>query len=428
MSEQLALTVTQALGVVNDRLGTMPLKVEGEVSGFDPSQRYAAFYFTIRDDASTMSVKVWKNVYDASGVTLRNGMVVELTGRFNVWAPKGSFSFDISSIQVAGEGRLRAQLAALAEKLRAEGLMNDARKKPLPLMPTRIGVITSPNGKAVHDVLRTLKRRFPIAEVLFFGTLVEGEQAPRMLVQAIRQADESEADVLLLVRGGGSFEDMLPFSDESVVRAVASVSKPIVTGIGHEPDQSIADLVSDYRASTPTAAAEAVTPLIDDLIALLERQSRRLAVGLSAQVSSGRSRLKALAERPVMSNPSVLLNSSKLALDDYHRRLEEVLPRQIQVNKLRLNHAVQRFVSLGAQLLNPHEKRFAVHIGKLESLSPLKVLQRGYAAVFDETGGQVVDSVVKVHKGDTLGVRLSDGTLRCEVLEIASLEYDETGA
>lgn len=428
MSEQLALTVTQALGVVNDRLGTMPLKVEGEVSGFDPSQRYAAFYFTIRDDASTMSVKVWKNVYDASGVTLRNGMVVELTGRFNVWAPKGSFSFDISSIQIAGEGRLRAQLAALAEKLRAEGLMSDARKKPLPLMPARIGVITSPNGKAIHDVLRTLKRRFPIAEVLFFGTLVEGEQASRMLVQAITQADESEADVLLLVRGGGSFEDMLPFSDESVVRAVAGANKPIVTGIGHEPDQSIADLVSDYRASTPTAAAEAVTPLIDDLIVLLERQSRRLAVGLSAQVSSGRSRLKALAERPVMSNPSVLLNSSKLALDDYHRRLEEVLPRQVQVNKLRLNHAIQRFVSLGAQLLNPHEKQFAVYIGKLESLSPLKVLQRGYAAVFDEIGGQVVDSVGKVHKGDTLGVRLSDGTLRCEVLEITSLEYDETGA
>lgn len=322
---------------------------------------------------------------------------------------------------------MRAQLAALAEKLRAEGLMSEARKKALPTMPTKIGVITSPNGKAVHDVLRTLKRRFPVAEVLFFGTLVEGEQAPRMIIDALHQADESEAEVLLLVRGGGSFEDMLPFSDEHVVRAIAATRKPIVTGIGHEPDQSIADLVSDFRASTPTAAAEAVTPLQEDLISLLTRQSRRLAIGLNTQVSSGRSRLKALAQRPVMSNPAVLLNTSKQRLDDYHRRLEEVLPRQIRTDKVKLDHIVQRFVSSGAQLLNSHEKKFAVYVGKLDSLSPLKVLLRGYAAVFDDTGGQVVDSISKVKTGDMLGVRLSDGTLGCSVTEITPLKNSETG-
>lgn len=419
MSDLVALSVAQALGVVNDRLAPIQLKVVGEVSGYNASQGYTAIYFSLRDELGKMGVKVWRNQFEKWGIELRDGMVIEVTGRFSIYAKNGSFTFDISSIEIAGEGRLRAQIAALAARLQSEGLMDASRKQPLPDMPETIAVVTSAHGAAVHDVLRTLRRRFPVAQVLFFGTLVEGESAPSSIANALELADSSAAEVVLLVRGGGSFENLLPFSSEEVARAVANMKTPIVTGIGHEPDTSIADMVADLRASTPTAAAEAVTPALEDLLININRDKIRLAQALKALVERNAQRLRSLQSRPVVSDPLHTLMQRGEGLDTLHRRLQTALPHQIERENGRLKGATSRFESARLTLFNPAERRLGTAVAQLEALSPLSVLARGYAAVFDEDKGVVVDSVEKVHVSDSVNVRVSDGTLACLVTSIS---------
>ena len=264
-AEPRALSVSQALQVVNRSLNGISLRIIGEVSEVNAKRGYKAVYFTIKDEKGVLNCLMWNNRYLASGVSLTAGALVEVQGRFSCYAQTGRMSFDVAQLNLAGEGNLRLRVANLAKKLQAEGLMSDARKRPIPLFPARVGVVTSPRGAAVHDVRRTLAQRFPLATMVFAGVPVEGADAPARLIQAMRCVCEANIDVLLLVRGGGSYDDLMPFNDEMLAREIAACPVPVVTGIGHEPDTSIADMVADKRAATPTAAAEAVTPLKEEL-------------------------------------------------------------------------------------------------------------------------------------------------------------------
>ena len=406
MAEAVTLTVSAALHVAKDALRACPFHIVGEVSGFKPHTTYSAFYFQLKDESSVMSVTLWKNVYEKFDVEIADGMIIELHGHFDIYAAKGSMSFIPHFIKVAGEGDLRAQIAALAEKLRAEGLMDEQRKQTLPWLPRRVGVITSPNGAAVHDVLRTLARRYPLAEVLFFGTLVEGHGATAGVVKALKAADASDAEVILLVRGGGSFEDLLPFSDEEVARTIAATTTPVVTGIGHEPDFSIADMVADLRASTPTAAAEAVVPARDELHAILNGFLQRLAIPFDAD----RLRLEALRGRLEQALPGHLENQN-LRIDGLQQRLEQAIPRRLERDGATLGNLRARFVSSGTRLLEKPTTTLAKRNAQLEALSPLKVLARGYAVVFDTRTRAVVDSVTRVSAGETLTIQVVDGSI-----------------
>ena len=255
MEQPQALSVSAALQLAKGALEQVTVRLVGEVCELNDKPGYKAVYFSVKDEYAVLPCMMWLNRYNANGLRFKLGDVLELTGRFTLYAAKGRMSFDVFSFTLAGEGDLRARVDRLARKLQAEGLMDPARKRPIPVFPASVGVVTSPRGDAVHDVFRTLRRRFPLADVKFAGVPVEGADAPLRIMMGIECLVQARVEVILVVRGGGSYEDLMPYNDERLARAIASCPIPVVTGIGHEPDTTIADMVADRRASTPTAAA-----------------------------------------------------------------------------------------------------------------------------------------------------------------------------
>ncbi|MCL2324153.1 MAG: exodeoxyribonuclease VII large subunit [Actinomycetia bacterium] len=388
-----ALSVSDALSLAKAGLESLRLRVVGEVSELTDKAGYKAVYFALSDGKGRLPCLMWRSRYEAGGVELQLGEQVELSGYFSLYPTKGDLQFQVEGIEPVGEGRLRAEVARRAKALAAEGLMDPARKQALARYPEAIALVTSAQGAAVQDVLRTLARRWPLARVLFFGVQVEGIGATEAIVSGLQAADAAGADVILLVRGGGSYENLLPFSEESVARQVAACATPVVTGIGHEPDTSIADQVADLRASTPTAAAEAVSPDTSELRARLEQSARRLATSLDQRVQRDAERLTNLQQRPCLRDPQSLLAVQMQGVDLLSARLERVIP-------LRLRQAADQIRLCSA---------------RLDALSPLKVLARGYSFATLPSSGAIVRSVSQVEVGDELDLRLADGSLQTTV-------------
>lgn len=474
------LTVSQAMSIAKEALESFPLTLMGEVSEVSNKRGYKAVYFTVKDDHASMPCMMWKNRFDRMNVPLRVGMLVQMTGRFTLYAAKGRMNFDVFNLSLAGEGDLRLKVANLAKKLAAEGLTADEHKRPIPKYSESIGLVTSPRGAAVHDVLRTLRRRFPLARVLLAGVPVEGKDAPAHLIEGIQTVVDAGAEVVLLVRGGGSFEDLMPFNDEQLARAIAACPVPVVTGIGHEPDTSIADMVADRRASTPTGAAEAVSAKRENLDVGFDHAAKRLTAALQRQIETLDIALSALADRPVMRDSNVLFAADAQTLDLAADKLDRaarsfVSPRRQQADALasRLSLAIPQNVqrdqaalasygsvlhsagktlleasgreteqlqarfrqamagrmkdaqrsaddqarnlkAAGKTLLAPYENRFGLAASRLEDLSPLAVIRRGYAMAQDGEG-RVVDSVEQVAPGAALAVTVADGCIDCAV-------------
>ena len=430
------LSVSGAMALAKGALQSVTVRLVGEVSEVSDKPGYKAVYFTVKDQHASLPCMMWNNRYRAAGVRLAVGQLVELTGRFSLYEAKGRMNFDAFTVSLAGEGDLRMQLANLSRKLEAEGLMAPQRKRPLPKYPQVIGLVTSPRGDAVHDVLRTLRRRWPAARVAFAGVPVEGPGAPAALCEGLRCVVAAGAQVVLLVRGGGSFEDMLPFSDESVARMVAACPVPVVTGIGHEPDTCIADMVADVRASTPTQAAQFASPAPEELRALLGSMAKGLVTGLSQAASRAQLQLAAVANRPLFTEPQALLASQAMGLDQACERLGRVLPRltegpraalSYEASRLAaagrtfagpsaqsLSHLRQRLLLSGEALTSPFEAQAALAASRLHDLSPLSAVARGFAVA--STGeGRIVRSVDQVSVGQQIEVTLADGVLECAV-------------
>lgn len=435
--EKEALSVSAAITIAKSLLQQHAFRITGEVSELSDKPGYKAVYFTIKDNDATLSCLMWKNRYAQAGVPLRIGAKVVVTGKFTIFAPKGRMNFEVSSLSLAGDGDLRAQVAALAEKLRQERLMDTARKRPLVIYPQRIGLVTSPRGAAVHDVLRTLRRRFPAAKILLAGVPVEGKQASLNMIEALHTVVAAGAEEVLVVRGGGSFEDLMPFNDEALARAIAQCPVPVITGIGHEPDTSIADMVADYRASTPTAAAEAVSPHQRDVALLLDEDARRMKSVMMARLNRSDEYLNQIAARPVFRDPLSLFATDFQMLDvlqmSLDRSLGRYLPVQIQ-NLNQLSHALNQaelallhryrdsLVSLqtvlekvGTKSLEPRVSEVALMAARLHDLSPLKTLARGWSIAHNEDG-VVVQSITQVKPGDRLSVRVKDGLIDTNVI------------
>ena len=417
MQESQSLSVSQALQVAKNQLEGFTLRIVGEVSGYKGVGNYAGVYFSLTDKDSTLNCLVWRSIFESLDIELYDGMLVEAVGKFNVFPKKGTLSFSISHMQPAGEGLLRAAVAERLAKLQREGLTDSSLKKPLPEFPEKIGVVTSPQGKVIHDVIRTLDRRYPVAEVLFFGTKVEGVDAPESIAHALDVADAAGCDVILLVRGGGSYEDLLPFSSEEVAYSIARAQTPIVSGVGHEPDVTIADYMADVRASTPTGAAELVSPSSAELVGLLNSYRMSCARALKTQLNQQRHRLAVLEARNVLSDPRYLLSVPAQNIDHLKRRLDAALPQLLVRNNHQYSVLRSRMVSVGKSMLTKSEYQVARGASRLEDLSPLKILTRGYAAVFDEKG-KVISSVDNVAIDEAIDVKLLDGTLKCKVSTI----------
>lgn len=413
------LSVSEAMQAAKSSLESLTLTLIGEVSEVNAKAGYKAVYFTVKDAGASLPCMMWLNRYRQSGVKLEVGQRVELTGRFTLYAPKGRMNFDVFSVSVSGEGELRRRVAELARKLEQEGLMDPACKRSVAHMNAHVGVVTSPRGDAVHDVMRTMRRRFPLTKLSLAGVAVEGANAPAGMIEALRACVQAGCEVILLVRGGGSFEDLMPFNDESLARAIAACPVPVVTGIGHEPDTSIADMVADVRASTPTAAAERVTPEAEAVCR--ELASRQAAMGKAFERTVGRAQasLDRYETRPVFKDPHQLFATDLMTVDMLHERLSRALPASLEKDREALVQMAARLSRRGTGILDPFEHALALRAGRLHDLSPLQVLSRGYAMAQDSQG-RVISSIEAVAPGDEIDVSISDGVLRCTIDDIAA--------
>ena len=437
-----ALSVSQAVELAAGALEALPqLVVLGEVTGFrGPNARSGHCYFQIKDDSCAVDCIIWRGSYAKRSFDLRDGMQVHLTGSFNLYKATGRMSFVARSFSLAGEGLLRQQVAALAEKLRREGLMDASRKRHIPVFCTRVAVVTSLSGAVIDDVKRTRRRRNPLVEIVCVGSKVQGEGAPAELIEGLGRAAalDPAPDCILLVRGGGSFEDLMTFNDEALARAVAACPVPVVTGIGHEPDNSICDMVSDRRCSTPTAAAESVAPAMGDLVDVLDARERRMATALSgslrsrvdaldgAQERSARAwrtlierfelSLAAAAARPCLADPSWMVERRMADLEQTAERLAASIS-GFAAKRHRLEMAGARISQQGRALVASRKGELAARAASLDALSPLKVLSRGYSIAYGADG--VETSAARFAVGDDVRVRFADGTVSAEVTGVA---------
>lgn len=412
-----ALSVSELMSMVRRALEPLSVTVVGEVTELTDRPGYKAVYLTLGDGSATVSCLMWRDDHQRSGVDLTCGMLVHATGSMTVYAPKGRMQFQIRSLAPAGEGLLRLKVADLARRLEAEGLMEPARKRGLPAFPERIGVVTSPRGKAVHDVVRTLKRRFPAAELVFAGVTVEGADAATSIVAGIAAVVAHGVDVLIVARGGGSYEDLMPFNSESVARAIARADVPVVTGIGHEPDTTIADMVADVRASTPTAAAETVSPSCNEVLARLEQTQRVLGRAFLHELRSAQHAVTLLERSPVLADArgwlTVRAQAADLAADGLLRLGAALVDRSAE----RLAATEERLARAGGSLAQPRAQRVERAAASLEALSPLAVLERGYAVVYAADGAVARDAGA-LSPGEHITTRLSRGTVESIVQEV----------
>ena len=435
------LSVTDAVALAKGAVSAWPtLVVNGEVSGFrGPNARSGHCYFEVKDDGASMSVIVWRGTAAKMGFQLRDGLAVQLTGKFDVYKASGKLSFVASKVEAAGEGLLRQQVAELARALEREGLMDASRKRHVPVFCSRVCVVTSLSGSVIEDVRRTLARRNPLVEIDVVGCSVQGADAPATIVRALATAAASRPDAILLVRGGGSFEDLMCFNDEGLARAIAACPVPVVTGIGHEPDTTIADMVADRRASTPTAAAESVAPAIDEVERQMLQRQVRLGRAMSAalvvraqrvdalaqlarstvesELSRRRVALDALGARRCLTDPLAPLHDRLSDLAQTEERLHDAIPRALAREEQGVSRVASRLVELAPRLTRPAESTLARLAASLDALSPLSVLARGYAIARDGAG-HVVKDASDLAAGDEVRVLLGAGSFEATVTNV----------
>ena len=392
--------------------------VTGEISNFTEA-RSGHLYMTLKDDKSALKAVMFRG----SAVRLKfrpeNGMKVIAFGSVSVYEAGGQYQMYLSDLQPDGLGSLNLAFEQLKEKLAKEGLFDPARKKPLPVYPKRIGVVTSPTAAAFQDICNVLRRRWPMAEVVLSPTLVQGVEAPAQIASALQLLDRAGVDVIIAARGGGSMEDLWAFNDEAVARTVAARETPVVSGVGHETDFTIIDFVSDLRAPTPSAAAELCTP------DWFEESDRVLAFGnhmrslLQNRLNGERTRLQNLETSNVLRSFDSLVNEKRLKIDQLTERMGRYVAEQTRREGMRLDRAAIRLDHAMTDRVNAERSRLSKAAAKMEAFDPFAVLARGYS-IAETDEGKLVKTVGDVRKNDKLTVRVSDGTIHAVVESIES--------
>ena len=388
----------EAKALLEDRFPL--LWVEGELSNLArPASGH--LYFSLKDAHAQVRCAWFRGNQRALSALPKDGMQVLVRARVSLYEGRGDYQLIVESLEEAGEGALRRAFELLKNRLAVEGLFDNAHKKPLPRLPKRIGIITSPSGAVLHDILTTLKRRFPAIPVLLHPVPVQGDGAAEKIAAMLRLAGKRrDCDVLILARGGGSLEDLWPFNEEIVARAIHACPIPVVCGVGHETDFTIADFVADARAATPTAAAEMLSPNQSDWLATLGDMERRLRRQLRDRLLSASQQLDTLNARLLRHNPQAFLREQ--GLRNRHLRAQ-------------LANAMQRLLERG-------QERLARATQALDTLSPLATLARGYAILEQLPTGAVVRAASALRPGDAVRARLALGVLDCRVEKV----HDDT--
>ena len=397
--EQQVLSITQINEYIRARLDADPLlgsvAVRGEISNYKlyPSGHH---YFSLKDANGAIRCVMFKGNAFRLRFRPENGMKVIAAGRVSVFPRDGAYQLYCTALTPDGAGDLHVAFEQLKAKLQGEGLFALERKKPLPKYPHRIAIITSSAGAALRDMLRILRKRYPLSEVKLLAVRVQGIEAPGEIASAIAYANRFQvADLIITGRGGGSMEDLWAFNDERVAYAIAASQIPVISAVGHEPDVTISDFVADLRAATPSNAAELAVPDQMELRQALAAKKSMLMALMSRRLKQERQKVNSLAESRCLKAPVNYINDRRLHLDYSYRRL----------------------AAASVKLLSGHKERFVHLTAKLDAMSPLKVLSRGYCLTVDNEGA-VVGSVKKLKKGDRLTVRLSDGSAVTTVEEI----------
>ncbi len=412
-----AWSVAALLLAVGDALAARfsACTVQGEISGFTRAAS-GHCYFTLKDAegaAASVRCAMFRRAAALLDFAPRDGQHVELRGRIALYEPRGEMQLVAESMRALGAGSLYEQFLRLKAKLEAEGLFDASRRRALPPLPRRVGIVTSLAGAALHDMLTTLSRRAPQAEVVVYPSLVQGGEAPASLLAALAQAAQRrEVDVLVIARGGGSIEDLWAFNDERVVRAVAAMPMPVVSGVGHETDVTLCDFAADLRAATPTAAAELVAPEREALLADLAQLASRLASGAARRLEAQGQRLDRLALQ--IARPALVLSRAREALQALAWRQRQALASMLQRQRAANDRAGERLRGAVAQRTRAESARLDALGARLQALDPSRVLARGYAFVLDAARRPVV-SAGSVHAGQALQLQWHDGAVPVRV-------------
>ena len=394
---QNVLSITQLNEYIRGKMDTDPLltqvAVRGEISNYKlyPSGHH---YFTLKDEGSALRCVLFKG--NAARLRFRpeNGMKIIAMGKVSVYPRDGAYQLYCTALTMDGVGDLYAAFEQLKKKLEAQGLFDPAHKKPIPKFPGTIGIVTSSAGAAVHDMLRILRKRYPLSKVRLLPVRVQGVEAPGEIAAAIGYANHYRlADLLIVGRGGGSIEDLWAFNDERVAYAIYHSEIPVISAVGHEPDVTISDYVADLRAATPSNAAELAVPDQDALRQNLDAMSNAMVSSLSRQVKAARQHLKVLSASQALRSPTGYLEQRSQSVELLKNRL-------VAAQNQNITRARQRYIA---------------QISKLEAMSPLKVLTRGYSMAQTQRG-EVVRSVNQVELGERIRIRLSDGTISATVM------------
>lgn len=370
--------------------------ISGEISNFTNHYRTGHLYFTLKDDSAAVRAVMFNFSAKKLKFMPEDGMKVIARGRVSVYEASGQYQLYVDDMQPDGVGALNLAYEQLKEKLQKEGLFSELHKKPLPPYPEKVGVITSPTGAAVRDIINVLGRRFPYAEIVFCPVLVQGDGAHLQLTDAVNLFNsERAADVIIIGRGGGSIEDLWEFNDEGLARAVYNSEIPVISAVGHETDFTICDFVADMRAPTPSAAAELAVPDANELQYALSALKNRMFLNVSSGIADRRSRLEYLTSKGALKSPDEMLSNRS-------QRLDTAFSKMLSSYENRIGGKKVEFISAATAL---------------SKLDPMSVLMRGFAFVSDKNGKNVYSSQA-LAKGDKINVRFHDGSAVCEVKEI----------
>lgn len=434
-TEPEVFSVTDVVNLLAHKVDAIPtITVTGEVVGFrGPNARSGHCYFDIKDKNSKLSVVVWAGIYQSLGFALEDGMQINITGHFNVYKKNGSISFVAKSVELAGEGLLLKQIEELKRKLAAEGLFDEANKKQIKVFCERVICVTSLSGEVKDDVLQNIN---PLVDISFVGCKVEGAGAEEAIIAGLERADAMHPDAILLVRGGGSLESLMPFNSEAVCRAIAACESPVISGVGHEPDVTLTDFVADRRCSTPTKAATSVAPELSTVVTTINERQARLVKSFSklletsetalthqsdllhraiqGQLAAESLKIDAYASRPCLLSPTYMVDERRenLMLDE--QRFLDSWPRYLKTHITKTQHLSERLDATGQRLIKPYSDELNRLDATLKALSPLNVLGRGYAIACDESG-HIVRNASDLKANQNVEVRLDKGSFEAQV-------------
>ncbi|NLM63359.1 MAG: exodeoxyribonuclease VII large subunit [Mollicutes bacterium] len=387
--------------------------LKGEISNFK-AHPTGHFYFSLKDESSKINAIMFSSQNKKLPFVPTEGMKVLVRGRITIYETTGNYQIYVEEMLEDGLGNLHIAFEQLKEKLSKEGLFDDIYKKQIPKIPSKIGVITASSGAAVRDIITTIKRRFPICEIFLFPCLVQGENAAPDIVKKIEQANTFDLDVLIVGRGGGSIEDLWPFNEEIVARAIFNSKIPIISAVGHEIDYTIADFVADLRAPTPTGAAEMAVPNIVDLTHNLNQMKIRLNEAIYKQINYKKLYLDSIKSSFVLKSPMIMYENKQQKLDNLIEKLNQIMNYKIEKYRITLDNIKNNHILVNPTNLYKTQKQELTNIiSKIELLNPLGILKRGYTLTYQNE--KIVKSIEEIKEKEALKIKFHDGMIYCSI-------------